>query len=74
MLDPEDREFLDMFMSMSEEEKTELTHNMSVYDLMYLAQMLMIRSEELLEERVAESDMAEAKEVCRHVFGFYPKT
>jgi hypothetical protein len=73
MLDPEDREFLDMFMNMSHEERMELTYNMDLQNLMFLAQMLMIRSEELLEERVSASDMGEAKEVCRQVFGSYPK-
>lgn len=73
MLDQEDREFLDVFMGMSEEERTELTESMDVYELLYLSQMLILRAEELLEHRVSDSDLGEAREVCREIFGSYPK-
>lgn len=72
-MDQEDREFLDVFMNMTKKERTELSERMDIYDLLHLSQMLTQRTEELLELRVSDSDLGEAKEVCRQIFGFYPK-
>lgn len=58
---------------MSKEERADLLSNMDFADVIDIIEKMHQYSEEVLEEKVANSDLAEAWEVCREVFGSYPK-
>lgn len=73
MLNEEDRQFIQIIINMTTQERSDLLSNMALEEVIDIITKMYEYSEEVLEEQIVESDLAEAKEVIRMVSGSYPK-